>query len=312
MCLTKGMKLEMVNIIFIIIGLFLLIKGADFLIDSSSNIARKFNISEFVIGLTIIAVGTSLPELMISIQLILKGHNNLLIGNVVGSCIYNLLLILGIITIIKPIQIKKESNIVLMLFSILVVGLFGNMYGMITKVEGLILLLFFSIFILSTMAEKTNDKIVSNKSIARSIVFFIIGVILLKIGGDLVVDNATELAEIFNISEKIIGITIVALGTSLPELVTSIVAIKKDTVQIAVGNIIGSNIFNLLLVLGVTSLIRPIEFSGEYNFDLIFLVITTLIIIIANLKDQNKKVRREDGILLIVCFVLYNIHLLMT
>lgn len=300
----------MINIVFIILGLIFLIKGADFLIDGASNIARKFKISEFVIGLTVIAVGTSLPELMVSIQSILKESPDLLVGNVVGSCVCNLLLILGIISIIRPIKIQKESNIVLMLFSILAVGIFGNMYGMITKVEGILLLLIFSIFLLSSFTGKQEENSGKQDSVIKSIIFLILGIILLKYGGDFVVNNASILAKDFNISEKIIGVTIVALGTSLPELVTSIIAIRKDSVEIAVGNIIGSNIFNLLLVLGITSFIKPIQFSGEYNFDLIFLVITTLLIIISCLKNKNEELRRKEGIILLGFFILYNIQLL--
>lgn len=300
----------MINIVFIILGLIFLIKGADFLIDGASNIARKFKISEFVIGLTVIAVGTSLPELMVSIQSILKGSPDLLVGNVVGSCVCNLLLILGIISIIRPIKIQKESNIVLMLFSILAVGIFGNMYGMITKVEGILLLLIFSIFLLSSFTGKQEEISGKQDSVIKSIIFLILGIILLKYGGDFVVNNASILAKDFNISEKIIGVTIVALGTSLPELVTSIIAIRKNSVEIAVGNIIGSNIFNLLLVLGITSFIKPIQFSGEYNFDLIFLVITTLLIIISCLKNKNEELRRKEGIILLGFFILYNIQLL--
>lgn len=297
------------NIILIIVGLFFLIKGADFLIDAASNIARKFKISEFIIGLTVIAVGTSLPELMVSIKSILDGHYSLVVGNIVGSCIYNLLLILGIMSLLKPIKIKKESNIILMLFSILAVGMFGNMYGEITKPEGIMLLLLFGIFILSTFRGEGNDDRPAQSSIVKSIFFLVLGIILLKYGGDLVVDNASKLGQKLNISEKIIGITIVALGTSLPELVTSIVAVRKNTMQIAVGNIIGSNIFNLLLVLGVTSLIKPVEFSSDYNFDLLFLSIVTLIVIIACLKNQNEEIRRKEGIILIAFFILYNIRL---
>ncbi len=299
----------MINIIFIILGLIFLIKGADFLIDGASNIARRFKISEFVIGLTVIAVGTSLPELMVSIQSNLKGSQSLLIGNVVGSCIYNLLLILGIISIIKPIKIKRESNIVLMLFSVLAVGMFGNMYGMITKTEGILLISIFSIFLLSTFTGKQEEKRGSQEPLIKSTIFLILGVLLLKYGGDFVVNNASLLAKNFNISEKIIGITIVALGTSLPEAVTSIIAIRKNAVEIAVGNIIGSNIFNLLLVLGVTSLIKPITFPQEYNFDLIFLSIITLMIIITCLRNKNEEIRRKEGIILIAFFILYNINL---
>ncbi len=300
----------MVNIVFIILGLIFLVKGADFLIDGASNIARKFKISEFVIGLTVIAVGTSLPELMVSIQSILKGSPDLLVGNIVGSCICNLLLILGIISIIKPIKIQKDSNIILMLFSILAVGIFGNMYGMITKVEGILLLLIFSIFLLSSFKGEKEEKEGKQDSTIKSIIFLILGIVLLKYGGDFVVENSTILAKDFNISEKIIGVTIVALGTSLPELVTSIIAIRKNSIEIAVGNIIGSNIFNLLLVLGITSFIKPIEFSGEYNFDLILLVITTLLIIISCLKNKNEELRRKEGIILLGFFILYNIQLL--
>lgn len=299
----------MINIIFIILGLIFLIKGADFLIDGASNIARRFKISEFVIGLTVIAVGTSLPELMVSIQSNLKGSQSLLIGNVVGSCIYNLLLILGIISIIKPIKIKRESNIVLMLFSVLAVGMFGNMYGMITKTEGILLISIFSIFLLSTFTGKQEEKRGSQEPLIKSTIFLILGVLLLKYGGDFVVNNASLLAKNFNISEKIIGITIVALGTSLPEAVTSIIAIRKNAVEIAVGNIIGSNIFNLLLVLGVTSLVKPITFPQEYNFDLIFLSIITLMIIITCLRNKNEEIRRKEGIILIAFFILYNINL---
>lgn len=299
----------MINVAFIILGLIFLIKGADFLIDGASSVARKFKISEFVIGLTVIAVGTSLPELIVSIQSILKGSHNLLIGNVVGSCIYNLLLILGIISIIKPIQIKRESNIILMLFSILAVGMFGNMYGMITKIEGILLILIFIIFLLSSFSDKKEERKETQESLVKSLIFLVIGVILLKYGGDFVVESSTILAKNLGISEKIIGVTIIAMGTSLPELVTSIMAIKKNNIEIAVGNIIGSNIFNLLLVLGTTSLIKPITFPGEYNFDLIFLLIITLMIIITCLKNKNEEIKRKEGIILVTFFILYNIQL---
>ena len=160
-----------------------------------------------------------------------------------------------------------------------------------------------------TQREK-EEKEGKQDSTIKSIIFLILGIVLLKYGGDFVVENSTILAKDFNISEKIIGVTIVALGTSLPELVTSIIAIRKNSIEIAVGNIIGSNIFNLLLVLGITSFIKPIEFSGEYNFDLILLVITTLLIIISCLKNKNEELRRKEGIILLGFFILYNIQLL--
>lgn len=302
----------MISVLFIILGFIFLIKGADLLVESGSNIARKLKISEFVIGLTIVAVGTSLPELVVSIQSVLKGHHNLLVGNVIGSCVYNLLLILGIISIIRPIQIKvkQESNIIIMLFAILIVGLLGNLYGAIIFGEGIMLILLFSIFLISTINKKQEKSEENEINIIKSIFILIMGIILLKYGGDFVVENASNIARKLNISEKIIGVTIVALGTSLPELVTSIIAIRKNTIEIAVGNIIGSNIFNLLLVLGITSLIQPVQFSYDYNTDLIFLVIATLGIILASIKSQKEEIKRKEGILLITFFILYNIKLI--
>ena len=302
----------MISVLFIILGFIFLIKGADLLVESGSNIARKLKISEFVIGLTIVAVGTSLPELVVSIQSVLKGHHNLLVGNVIGSCVYNLLLILGIISIIRPIQIKvkQESNIIIMLFAILIVGLLGNLYGAIIFGEGIMLILLFSIFLISTINKKQEKSEENEINIIKSIFILIMGIILLKYGGDFVVENASDIARKLNISEKIIGVTIVALGTSLPELVTSIIAIRKNTIEIAVGNIIGSNIFNLLLVLGITSLIQPVQFSYDYNTDLIFLVIATLGIILASIKSQKEEIKRKEGILLITFFILYNIKLI--
>ena len=302
----------MISVLFIILGFIFLIKGADLLVESGSNIARKLKISEFVIGLTIVAVGTSLPELVVSIQSVLKGHHNLLVGNVIGSCVYNLLLILGIISIIRPIQIKvkQESNIIIMLFAILIVGLLGNLYGAIIFGEGIMLILLFSIFLISTINKKQEKSEENEINIIKSIFILIMGIILLKYGGDFVVENASNIARKLNISEKIIGVTIVALGTSLPELVTSIIAIRKNTIEIAVGNIIGSNIFNLLLVLGITSLIQPVQFSYDYNTDLIFLVIATLGIILASIKSQKEEIKRKEGILLTTFFILYNIKLI--
>lgn len=303
----------MIEILLIILGFIFLIKGADFLVNGSSNIARIFKISEFVIGLTIVAIGTSLPELVVSIQSVLNGHDNLLIGNIIGSCIYNLLLILGIISIIKPVKIKVKtnSNIILMLFTILLIGLFGNIYEKIIRVEGIMLLLFFIIFLLTTLSDKRNEeKHFESKNVIYSIMILIIGIILLKFGGDFVVDNSEKIARKFEIPEKIIGMTILAIGTSLPELVTSITAVKKGNDEIAIGNIIGSNIFNILLVVGITSIIKPIKYSVDYNIELIFLIMLTLIIVIRALNNEKEEISKKEGIFLIIMFIIYNIRLL--
>ncbi|MGN1329827.1 MAG: calcium/sodium antiporter [Clostridia bacterium] len=299
----------MLEIILIIIGFIFLIKGSDFLIDGAENIARKLKISEFVIGLTLVAIGTSLPELIVSIESVTKGHDNLLIGNILGSCIYNVLLILGIIIVIKPIKVenKPSGNILLLIISTLIVGIFANYKQQISKTEGILLLLIFIIFLLSAFSKKQKTKInLKGKSILKSMILIILGIILLKFGGEFVVDNSIKLAKKLNISESIIGLSVIALGTSLPELVTSIVAIKKETEDIAIGNIIGSNIFNLLLVLGTTSLIHPIKFANSYNGQLIFLIIISIVLYIFNLFNNKQEAGKLEGIILLITFILYN------
>lgn len=302
----------MIEIFVLVLGFIFLIKGADFLIEGSSNIARKIKISEFVIGLTIVAIGTSLPELVVSIKSVNSGHDDLLMGNIMGSCVYNLLLILGIISIKKSINIRilEKNIIILMLFSFLIVGLLGNIAGKIYFYEGIMLILFFIIFLITTLSEKSKEEKIENQPILKSIFLFLLGLILLKYGGDYIVDSASNIARKLNISEKIIGTTIIALGTSLPELATSLIAIKKDNTEIAIGNIIGSNIFNLLLVLGITSIIKPVTFSTQYNSDIIYLIIVTLIIIISSLKSQKEEINKKEGIILLTMFILYNIKLL--
>lgn len=299
----------MLEIILIIIGFIFLIKGSDFLIDGAENIARKLKISEFVIGLTLVAIGTSLPELIVSIESVTKGHDNLLIGNILGSCIYNVLLILGIIIVIKPIKVenKPSGNILLLIISTLIVGIFANYKQQISKTEGILLLLIFIIFLLSAFSKKQKTKInLKGKSILKSMILIILGIILLKFGGEFVVDNSIKLAKKLNISESIIGLSVIALGTSLPELVTSIVAIKKETEDIAIGNIIGSNIFNLLLVLGTTSLIHSIKFANSYNGQLIFLIIISIVLYIFNLFNNKQEAGKLEGIILLITFIVYN------
>lgn len=299
----------MLEIILIIIGFIFLIKGSDFLIDGAENIARKLKISEFVIGLTLVAIGTSLPELIVSIESITKEHDNLLIGNILGSCIYNVLLILGIIIVMKPIKIenKPSGNVLLLIVSTLIVGIFANFEKQISRVEGILLLLMFIVFLLSafTRKEKAENNLKA-ESILKSIFLIILGIVLLKFGGEFVVDNSIELSKKLNISESVIGLSIIALGTSLPELVTSIVAIKKETEDIAIGNIIGSNIFNLLLVLGITSIIHPIKFSNSYNGQLLFLIIISLVLYIFNLFNNKQEAGKLEGIMLLITFVIYN------
>lgn len=303
----------MYEIIIITIGFIFLIKGADWLISGAESIARKLKVSDFIIGLLLVAVGTSFPEMIVSIEAASKGHDSLLIGNILGSCIYNLLLILGVVLIIKPIKLehKPSGNLLLLLISILLVAIIGNINNQLTRIEGILLLLVFVIFLLSIFSEYKDNNIKEIKyGTVKSIFLVILGIALLKYGGNFVVDNSIKLARKFNISETIIGTTIIAIGTSLPELVTSIIAIKKEATSIAIGNIIGSNIFNLLLVLGITSIIYPVKFSSAYNMYLILLIITTLTIYLYYMLSNKKEAGYKEGLLLIVTFILYNINLI--
>lgn len=303
----------MLNLVLIIIGFVFLVKGADNLIEGSKNIAQKLKISEFIVGFTVVAIGTSLPELIVSVSSILKNHNDLLISNIIGSCIYNLLLILGILIIIKPVKIqeKENVNILLLLLSTVIVAVFGNINLTLNRIEGIFLILIFLIFLFGNFLKrenvKENNEVQSNSSLLKSIFKISIGILLLKYGGDFVVDNSIELAIRLKVTEKIIGLTIIAFGTSLPELVTSIIAIKSNSSDLALGNIIGSNIFNLLLVLGITSIIKPISFQKEYNIYLILLIIISIIFYIYNLFKKTSKIGRKEGIVLISIFLIYNI-----
>lgn len=303
----------MYELILITIGFIFLIKGADLLINGAETIARKLKVSDLIIGLLLVAVGTSFPEMIVSIEAASKGHDSLLIGNILGSCIYNLLLILGIILLLKPVKLehKPSGNLLVLLMSMLLVGILGNINNQISRIEGILLLLVFIIFLLSIFSEhKDNSKKEIKYGIAKSIFLVILGIILLRYGGNFVVDNSIKLAGRFNISETIIGTTIIAIGTSLPELVTSIIAIRKESTNIAIGSIIGSNIFNLLLVLGITSIIYPIDFSQEYNIYLILLIITTLIIYLYYMLSNKKEADYKEGLLLIATFIIYNINLI--
>jgi len=301
------------EIILITIGFIFLIKGADLLINGAEAIARKLKVSDFIIGLLLVAVGTSFPEMIVSIEAASKGHDSLLIGNILGSCIYNLLLILGIMLLLKPIKLehKPSGNLLILLMSMLLVGIIGNINNQISRIEGILLLLVFIIFLLSIFSDYKDNNVKEIKyGIVKSIFLVIFGIILLKYGGNFVVDNSIKLAGRFNISETVIGTTIIAIGTSLPELVTSIIAIKKESTSIAIGSIIGSNIFNLLLVLGITSVIYPIRFSQEYNIYLILLIITTLMINLYYMLSNKKEAGYKEGLLLIAIFVIYNINLI--
>ena len=302
----------MVAFILIILGFALLIKGADFLVDGASSLAQKLHIPEIVIGLTIVSVGTSMPELFISITSAFEGHSDISIGNVIGSNIANLLLILGLSALVKPIFFQKETiryEIPIGIAVTLIFYFFANSDRVITKVESMILLVNFALFILYTISLTKNKR---NKIVVRNrtkywldIVLMVAGVVALKFGGDFVVENAIILAEKLKISEKIISVTVLALGTSLPELVTGVRAARKGKSDIAIGNIIGSNIFNILLVVGASAFISPVAYNTSYNREIIiFLASLFLLLVFATTKPVGK-MSRWNGLIFLICYSVY-------
>ncbi len=299
----------------IIVGFIFLIKGSDFLVEGASSLAKKFHIPEIVIGLTIISIGTSMPELFVSITSALEGYSDMSIGNVVGSNIVNLLFILGISSMLSPIEIKRETKLIeipICLFITVVFITLCNIGKDITRIEGLFLITLFILFILYTIIisfKKDNYKEENleekKSSIFKDIFYIIIGIISLKLGGDLVVTNAVNVANYFNLSEKIISITILAIGTSLPELVTSVSAAIKGKSDIAIGNILGSNIFNMLLIIGVSSIIQPITYNISYNKDLCILIIATILLSLYTIISPKNKMSKFKGFLYVFIYIEY-------
>ena len=313
-------------IILIVIGFVLLIKGADFLVDGASGIAKRFNIPEIVIGLTIVSIGTSMPELVVSVTSALEGHSDIAIGNVVGSNLANLLLILGVCSVIKPLEFKKETRIfeipfmifsTILLFFLSINGTSAEL-NKITRIEGIILLAFCLIFIIYNfiMAKKgvnfDEDTFVEihtceNKeiSIFQSLFGIVVGIIGLKLGGDLVVDNSVQIARLLEISEKLISLTIVAFSTSLPELITSIAATRKGDTDMAIGNIIGSQIFNILLIIGMSATLMPINYSTSYNSNIMLLIVSSIVLGIFPFVGKKNQMSRGNGALFVFTYFLY-------
>ena len=307
----------------------MLIKGADFLVEGSSNIAKRFHIPEIVIGLTIVSIGTSLPELLVSINSATKGYSDMSLGNVIGSNIANFLLILGVSAAIRRLKLKRETRYIEVPMCILYTIIFTivcNTDNMITRPEAVILLVFFNIFIGYTVAmgikgEKFDEEPLTKEeeedegktkeekqsSMIQNILQIVLGIVALKFGGDFIVDNATIIAERLNISEKIISLTIIAIGTSLPELVTSIVAAIKGNSDISVGNIIGSNIFNMTFIIGIASLIKPITYNISYNTDLLILFAATVLLFLFQYIPPKKMMSRRNGFMYLICYILYMI-----
>ena len=323
--LKEGL-IVVVWIVLIVLGFILLIKGADFLVDGASNIAKKFHIPDIIIGLTIVSIGTSMPELFVSITSAIHGYPDMAIGNIVGSNIANLLLILGMSSIIRSIKFKRETRLIeipMCLGISLLFVLLCNLGHDVTRFDAGILIVLFVMFIGYTIVmakkgeefdkedddEKVVEKTRASKSTIKDIVFLILGAVLLKLGGDLTVNNAVEVAKYFGLSEKLISVTILAIGTSLPELVTSVSAAIKGKSDIAIGNILGSNIFNMLLIIGVSAMIKPIVYNTSYNLDMIFLIGGTLVLSLFPIIPPKNKMSRGNGLVYVIIYIGYLISL---
>lgn len=316
----------MIEYILFIIGIFLLIKGADYLVAGSSSLAKRLGVPSLVIGLTIVAFGTSMPELVVNVIAAIKGSGDIAFGNVIGSNIANILLILGITAIIIPLSFQRSTfykEIPFSFLATLIVLIFVNTQFLdglnLTKIfrfEGLILLSFFAIFLyyVASLSKKKNSEFSEEKIKDRSLFLIIVmilgGLVALYFGGKWVVNGAVALATLFGLSEYFISLTIVAVGTSLPELVTSIVAALKKNADIAVGNIIGSNIFNIFWILGLSSLITPITIPQNAIFDVLILLITTLVLAFFVFVDKRYKLTRWEGIIMVLMYIAYVIYLI--
>ena len=314
------------EIIMIILGFIFLVKGADLLVKSATSIAKKFGLSEILIGLTIVALGTSLPEVFITITSAIDGHSDLIIGNAIGSCICNFLFVIGLSSLIRPVKFQKRIirvHLPIGIFVMLLLLFLGNTEKLgeaqtITRGQGVVLLLCTLAYILYTIYEekKAKDKEFDeemikdvkskeNSSITRIIIYMVLGILGLKFGSDFVVDNAIIIAENFGLSERFIGMTIVAIGTALPEIITGIISAKRRKPDLLLVNITGSNIFNLFLLIGLGAVINPLTFATDFNGSLLILILVTIFLQIITTINKRNELDRKSGVLLILVYAIY-------
>ena len=310
----------MVNILLLLVGLGLVVLGADWLVNGASSIARRAGISEFVIGLTIVGFGTSCPELVVSLSGAIEGNSDISVGNVVGSNIFNVLFILGLTAMVLPVGMTDKNRridipITLGVTILLVIlGITGSMSGPgISRWEGVLMLLVFSVYFFYCFKSDSKDEFSETQqatlSITKSIALTLTGLAGLIFGGDLFVDSATALARQIGVSDKFIAVTILAGGTSLPELATSLVAAIKGKEQLALGNILGSNVFNAMLILGLSSVITPLSFASMTIVDIITLVLSAVLLLIWAYTGRKNRIDRREGAAMLLCYVAYNVFL---
>ena len=303
------------QVFILLVGFLLLVKGADWFVEGAAGIAKKLGIPQLIIGLTIVAMGTSMPEAAVSITAALQENAGITIGNIVGSNILNILIILGVTALITNVAIQKSTlyyEIPYMIAITIVLMIFGITGGKITFIEGVIFWLLFIVFLgyLFVMSKKGNsqeDEEVKDIPVWKCILFMLVGGVMVVKGSDFAVSGASAIARFFGMSERFIGLTIVAFGTSLPELVTSVTAAKKGNAGIAIGNIVGSNIFNILFVIGTTALICTVPFESKFIIDTIIAIASGVVLWLGTYK--NRELRKPCGIVMLLGYAAYFIYL---
>ena len=303
------------QVFILLVGFLLLVKGADWFVEGAAGIAKKLGIPQLIIGFTIVAMGTSMPEAAVSITAALQENAGITIGNIVGSNILNILIILGVTALITNVAIQKSTlyyEIPYMIAITIVLMIFGITGGEITFIEGIIFWLLFIVFLgyLFVMSKKGNsqeDEEVKDIPVWKCILFMLVGGVMVVKGSDFAVSGASAIARFFGMSERFIGLTIVAFGTSLPELVTSVTAAKKGNAGIAIGNIVGSNIFNILFVIGTTALICTVPFESKFIIDTIIAIASGVVLWLGTYK--NRELRKPCGIVMLLGYAAYFIYL---
>ena len=316
--------------ILIAIGFIFLVKGADLLVKAATSIAKKFGLSEMLIGLTIVALGTSLPEVFITITSSMDGHFDLIIGNAIGSCICNFLLVIGLTSAIRPVKFDKrivKRHLPISIAAMILLLILGNTNKIgdahiITRWQGVLLLVCTILYILYTIYEekqmnnqKIDEEIVKDvkskerNSIVTILVFLVLGILGLKFGSDFVVDSSINIALLLGLSEQFIGTTIVAVGTALPEIITGIISARKNETDLLLGNITGSNILNLCLLIGLGAVINPLVFISDFNKSIIVLIVITIFLQYIATKNKKSELNREVGIFLIFMYIIYIVSL---
>ncbi len=317
-----------IDILWIVAGLVLILVGSDWLVEGASGVARKYGISEFVIGMTIVGIGTSMPELVSSLISAIQGHGDMALGNVTGSNICNILLILGVTALISPIKYTKSNirkdipfailaSLFLMLMLYNSFGLFGEMGTPgISRSDALYLLVIFGIFMIDSFKSAKNgideeEENVKPMPMVKALVFIVLGLAGLVFGGQVFVDHTVSVAEKFHVSEAFISITLMAVGTSLPELATCIVAAMKGQNQLALGNVIGSNIFNISLILGSSAVISPFEIQTISTVDMVVVIVAVVLLWLAAFTFKKKMLDRVEGAIFLLCYIGYIVYLTM-